>query len=112
MSNVCNIVVKEINNKIVVTKDISQQLTFDKLEACKVMHEIKNILKIDEMLEGEQEELTPCDFFESACQQMIGVDPAEEQFEFEFYQELLNAYKNYRVKHELSPFSSDEMPSK
>jgi len=110
---VSDIVVKELDNKIIITrKDVSQPLIFDKLEACMLIHEIKNILKIDEMLEGEQEELTPCDFFESACQQMIGVDPAEEQFEFEFYQELLNAYKNYRVKQELSPFSNDEMPSK
>jgi hypothetical protein len=84
----------------------------NKLEASKIMHEIKKILKIDEMLEGEQEELTPCDFFKSACKQIVEVDPVEEVFEFEFYQEILNAYKNYRVKQEISPFSSDEMPPK
>ncbi len=102
MSNVCNIVVKEINNKIVVTKDISQQLTFDKLEACKVMHEIKNILKIDEMLEGEQEELTPCDFFETACDQLKKIDPSDYDNEYQFYMDILYAYQSYCVNKESS----------
>jgi len=86
--------------------------TITKIEAYKLFRQLKNILINDEDSENEQEELTPCDFFESACERIKDIDPAEEDLEFEFYQELLNAYKNYRIKHENYPFSSDEMPSK
>lgn len=106
-----DIVVKEDGNLIqLFISGVPRPITITKLEACKIMHEIENILKIDKMIEEEQEELTPCDFFESACQQMIWVDPAEKRLEFCFYQDILNAFKNYRVKHENSPFTSDEMP--
>lgn len=96
-------------NDIIVIKILDFYYELNLTQASYLQSEIKRLLDLSC---DEHDKIEPITFFLAACDKLKNIDPAEEHLEFEFCQELLNAYKNYRVKQETYPFSNDEMPLK